>query len=402
MVRSTRSTPLPCWCHMLKPQPSSPRTPLVAAAGILSTEARTFLRSASRATWLANAPAALAARFVLRGIGLSGESATLLRAEWAKHKDLVLLNASATLPRQYGPIVSLHLWLQCAARLFPEVPFVGKLDDDAWMSASGVSGLLHGLLPWVDKPWAAYTGKFESFSWNVERHSPESWRPASAWAHCSRNQSSRIRGPFGFAKGAAFFVSQKLAQRLIIAQRSNVAHIANHSGCVVDRAADGIPGSVKGPTTAAAPAESGGGCAHALNAWEDVWMGYVVSQDAAGPVVLVDWNRHLVDKWRAEGHSGILAWHSRSLHHFPQDAALLSKWASANPCGWSGIRPFECGSDRILSCAGKPLARCYVSPPAACGRSAVLQASRSLAGSSQPRGVGSHWVHDAYTSRTRR
>lgn len=328
------------------------------------------MRDASRRTWMRHLqPTHLRAHFVLRGQDLPDEAPVWSEAR--TYGDVLFLNASDSLSRQVGPLASLYLWLECAAWRYPEVPYVGKMDDDTWLQAAGIDALLVNTLPWVDRPWAVYMGRFECYSWNATTDGPLRWRPAHNYAGCKRNTEYPVIGPFGFAKGGANFLSSRLARHITGSQRASVARLTQMGHrCVPGSAQWGAHGS----SSTKEPKRST--CQHAaLTAWEDVWTGFVLSQGATGPMMLLDLHEHVIDSWGLMARSSVLAWHSRMDASFGQRATLLDDWAAASPlCDWTRapLPSLTCVDVKTAekapaqTCAGQPLVRCAMGTPPTC------------------------------------
>jgi len=153
-------------------------SPLLAALGILSHEARTEFRQAIRSSWL-RAPAApsIARRFVLRYRAASMR----VQREAAAQGDVVFVDAEESLSRARGPLVSLSLWWRCALYAWPNAAVIGKADDDTWINLPGVEAHLSASLAAVQEQYASaepasvYWGIFETFHWETNIHRPTEW-----------------------------------------------------------------------------------------------------------------------------------------------------------------------------------------------------------------------------------
>ena len=302
-------------------------TGLLAALGVVSYDAniRTVMRNATRHSWLSSAPTfGLAAHFVLRGLHIPESS--LVWGESKAHGDLLLLNASTHMNRQVGPLVSLFLWYECATEQYPEVPFVGKLDDDAWLQVPGMAAILSAATHWADRKWAAYIGRLECYSWHVVDEGPMMWRSGGSWNKCYRPRGQHgellvgpnkwnYTGPFAFAKGGANFLSMRPVRHLVATRREHVALIAG-MGWRCTPGSSAWNAVVNGTKV----------CQHAAHtAWEDVWTGYALAHGEFGPLLLVDLAAGFIDTYGVTTRPSILAWHGRIDTDYPRRAALLKR-----------------------------------------------------------------------------
>ena len=113
----------------------------LAVLGVLSTGTPRF-RQAARDTWLSELVrgSGILTRFVIRA-GDGGPSMEEI-AEQRAHGDIVFVDAPAGLERAAGPLRSLFLWWECALHAWPNVPLIGKADEDTWLHLRGVASLL--------------------------------------------------------------------------------------------------------------------------------------------------------------------------------------------------------------------------------------------------------------------
>lgn len=376
---------------------------LVAALGVLSGGAnRAPMRNASRHAWLDVAPmAGIAGQFVLRGLGLAHNATAWTEAD--RFGDMLFLNTSAELTRQVGPLVSLFYWYECAMQQYPDAPFVGKMDDDAWLQPIGIGEILRNALPWVDQKWAAYVGRFECYSWHVVDEGPMKWKQGSDWSRCHRPRDANgtklvgpnpdgYMGPFAFAKGGANFLSARLVRGIVRIRRDHVWRIVSMGKrCIANKARAANDTSCK---------------LVAHTAWEDVWTGYVLSMSnympqrgvrsnvsnefasTIGPMVLIDLSSGFIDTYGLTTRQGILAWHGRIDQDFPRRAALLKAWHNLSGyCDWQNttgqeyaaplrdcnkvVSSFTAEESFHKSCVGGELLYCRVNSPARCNNRPV-------------------------------
>lgn len=115
------------WCEQRPAPPTHPSSALVAALGVLSHEPRLSMRNGCRATWFSSQrlPSSVAAYFVLRWPRRVAAPLALL-SEVQRHDDMLFVDAPSNMSRDNGPLLSLALWLGCAALIHPEAHYVGK------------------------------------------------------------------------------------------------------------------------------------------------------------------------------------------------------------------------------------------------------------------------------------
>ena len=129
------------WCDRMSPRP---KPAVISVVGVFSTHTRIEMRRAIRHSWLPSVePANSATHFVLRGLDLDGMAARNIVLEASAWRDLVLVNASSTLPRSIGPTLTFIRWCACAPRLHPTARFIGKYDDDVWGACACVCVCLY-------------------------------------------------------------------------------------------------------------------------------------------------------------------------------------------------------------------------------------------------------------------
>jgi hypothetical protein len=227
--------------------PTFSDAPPLAVIGILSTPSRRAFRDASRQTWHRRLPASMPSWFALRGLGLPHNSAVYDEA--AAHGDVILLAAQSNLSRALGPLHSVYLWYRCAVRMHAAAPFVGRLDDDTWLHVPAVEALLAALVPRAREGDELWVGTFEGYSWDEASGQPIGWagyfpttttcvaRGRAGGAPADQRANRSVVGPFNFAKGAASFLSTGLARALAPAPTHSTA---------ADADADRSPGPPSG------------------------------------------------------------------------------------------------------------------------------------------------------------
>ena len=358
------------WCPAQEEVASqgAPDHQLVAVIGVLSHEGREGMRQLARSTWMRSAAGeTLRAWFVMRGIG----AAAPVLQEAAEHGDVFLLNASAALTRTTGPLHSLFLWLRCATSAFSAVPFVGKMDDDAWLHPTGMAALLRSMLPWLDRPFSAFVRSFEAFSWDLTTGLPVAWAGRAVSPNWCRVRSSTFNGsvggtagPFSFAKGAAFFLSMRLAS--VVAGAGLPAEedprCLEGSRCHFhgDDATDDADGR-HSTTDAELPPFSCGVSSHQCSGgpkhdkpWEDVWLGMALSRARrAENVATVHLNsEQFHDEWGFKSRPTALVWHSRL------DTDIHRRYPTVHAWGMAGARcaegPYEVRCRRRQNGRGVP------------------------------------------------
>lgn len=322
------------WCpaHEDVASQGAPDHQLLAVIGVLSHEGREGMRQLARSTWMADAGEMLRAWFVMRGFGAA--SRVLREAE--EHGDIVLVNASAALTRTTGPLHSLFLWLRCATSAFPSVPFVGKMDDDAWIHPIGMASLLRSLLPWVDRPFSAFVGSFEAFSWDFTTGLPVSWAGRAVspnWCVVrSSADGSGTAGPFSFAKGAAFFLSMRLASVVAGSElrAEEDPRCLQGSGCHFHGGGPDKQANLP-PSCDVSPC---GGGPKQDKPWEDVWLGMALSRARrAETVATVHLNgEQFHDEWGFRSRQTALVWHSRMDTDIHRRYPTVHAWGMGEPC----------------------------------------------------------------------
>lgn len=231
------------------------------------------MRNGCRATWFSSQrlPSSVAAYFVLRWPRRVAAPLALL-SEVQRHDDMLFVDAPSNMSRDNGPLLSLALWLGCAALIHPEAHYVGKADDDVWLHLPQLESALTSTLSWLHRPWGAYVGMFEGYHWRGDVQAPAVWRHGPVRQACEsreaagetraradRKQRFNVTGPFSFARGGCFFVSSTPARQLA-AQLPNVSRIVAGDR---PRCQPGSRAHQRGTSPACER--------HQLPAWEDVW-----------------------------------------------------------------------------------------------------------------------------------
>ena len=232
------------WCERVPPSPAA----LLSAVGVFSTPSRLEMRRAIRGSWLPGVPADAAVRFVLRGGDLDATQLYHLDAEARAWRDLqgiddiLLVNASAGLPRSIGPLATFVRWVRCAPKLFPLARFIGKFDDDVWINMPAMSAVLRMVARTIDRnatvEQEAIIGRMESYHWfsgigpdgaRDGNEGPTGWGAHACYGPCAqysevgwsgsivgRNMSFQgiTTGAFTFPKGQAFYLTRGLAHTI--------------------------------------------------------------------------------------------------------------------------------------------------------------------------------------------
>ena len=256
-------------------------------------------------TWLHEVDDSLLARFVMFGKGVP----EALLAEAKEHKDVTFLAETASaLPCTAAPLQKLWLWLQCAAHAWPNAEFVAKAEDDVWVDLPRVMHQLvasRAELRESYKRFQAYVvpsslsahqgssrrdtvssrprvlwGQLETYHWDVARHRPimfgvwskrmggcserSVFMPNGSW-YAGRGspleptaRNATVRGPFIFAKGAFYALSQRLVSELV-----GLLDVAR----AVEAAVNSARYAMDSDQERTWP-------------WEDVFLGFVLSQYA--------------------------------------------------------------------------------------------------------------------------
>lgn len=380
------------WCSTLPPHGGLHEPPL-AAIGILSTPERHSFRGVLRNTWLQHMPASLSPWFVLRGVGLPADSPLLAEASFA---DVVLVEAAANASRAVGPLHSLFLWFRCAVDIFSETRFISKLDDDVWLYPNGVAALLRSLLPLIgDTADELYIGSFEGYHWDELDGRPVGWSGKFPMTvGCVRRTPSgrkalngSVAGPFSFAKGPALFLSAGLVRLLVRDPTADPRCLPGSrtfwAEGTVALGSDGRAAATRCNFSLAANPRA---IRRPTLPWEDVWLGYLLSQLRPGApsplqptplrrVVVVHLSSDLThDEWGFRSKATALWWHSRTddsigsrmpkLNHYMRQHACpapanLSIGTHSHKAACSGKhRDFAGTPYTTLSCAGLPWLVC--------------------------------------------
>lgn len=361
----------------------TPRVPPLGVIGIFSHEPRRRHRDGIRATWLPQLPAAVEARFVLRGMEPANPQA--LYNESAAHDDVLFLAARSSMSATVGPLQTLLLWLECASRLFPETPFIGKADDDVWIRVEGLEPLLSAGRVLLAPDQSVYIGRLESYYWNTVPNNEGATGFSFGYRRCSTIPES---GPFSFAKGALFFVSSNLSQAVrALAQRTGeVARFVQNdtSRCYRGSVAMRSSRTLRNGTVVGGPCK--GANVAVLSPVEDVWLGHAISLVPLTTTTL-DLQTALfsVNPWGFWARESLLVWHSNIDNDFLRRATALSRWTA------NSSRPTRCSdwaletvcssareqaahwasSPSSRSCAHHPLRRCELRPAKACATGKV-------------------------------
>lgn len=297
---------------------------LILALGVLSIESNRRRRSIMRATTFATHTKQLETSFLLRGHDVaSGEQ---LGREAAVHGDVWLVNATASLSRSVGPLVSTMLWLDCATRVHPRVPFIGRADDDVWLNVGGLLRMLSSVRVEMAarNSTRALVGQLESFLWMNDGgkidgpagkggrlHKQMSWLYGHSCKACSTGlckETGLFHGPFNFPKGQSFFLSRSLAVDVMHVMPGRVERLVDTDAqrCYVQSENNDANNCSKSRLIPLMP-------------FDDAYVGYAISQVTAnirvspsglnrradGPVLLVTIEKGLL----MDGHSWSLPVH---------------------------------------------------------------------------------------------
>ena len=242
---------------------------LLAVLGVFSVDVNFDLRDLWRKHILSskrNEDMGLLIRFVLRALHSTAFE------EQSTHDDLFFLPAEATLSRRVGPLQSQLLWYPAALLAFPHARFIGKGDDDMYMHPQTLIAHLSALP--IDDLMPTYWGALQCYHWSQRLFTPTHFcfdfierRIGGCRVQrivSSKGEEDVKTGPFLFAQGTLHFVSRSLAKRL---HRNKTLH---------DEATRQIALHDKPRAMAAMSAV---GCeGHHCLPYEDVWLGYAISQ----------------------------------------------------------------------------------------------------------------------------
>lgn len=144
---------------------TAPSSPLVAM-GIVSAPEYLERRAACRASWLqwpnVGPGRAFSVHFVVRALHAPAWIDRLLREEHRQHADVLRVSVPWNETRLRGPVLSVAAWLSFAVRELSSARFLAKLDDDAYLYAPALEGLVRQVLRVAPHPERIYLG---SMSW---------------------------------------------------------------------------------------------------------------------------------------------------------------------------------------------------------------------------------------------
>lgn len=338
-----------------------------AVLGVFSHEPHVELRRAWRSNVIGNATAlrssGILVRFVLRGINLLNRTLN----EHAEHGDMIFMASDAKLPRTAGPLHARLLWYPCALMAFPFARFVGVSDDDMYVHLSSADAFLAALPSDGAQP-PTVVGALQCYHWDRSLFTPTNFCFEWVKAPCREERRPRIGppgvgnasfvrvGPFWFAQGFLVFLSADLVgslsrnettngeakQRLRPWEDTQLAKAErNMSGCLGQHC---IP-------------------------FEDVWVGYAISQQSQLPSLrLVQ-----LPKSSAFKHMPYCSVQGRCKREFEVAASLAEQRAA---CDHATINlTTECHNHRHSTCGGVAQTVCGLprSPPRWCpGDEAVV------------------------------
>lgn len=355
---------MPVWTHdCISSAPATAPGATTAALGIFSHEPRWRHRDAIRSSWMKLVSDDVAAKFVIRGFPALNQTA--IDAERAASGDIVFLKAPSGMSREVGPLRSLILWFGCSTRLYPEAAYVGKADDDVFVRAPFLSPILRATRPLLSAGQGVVVGKFESYYW---LNNPRNEGPIGFSNNAVRPCLGQT-GPFGFPKGAAFFVSAAQARAVAAWARRSGEESALIDGdadrCYRGSAAMRASKILRNQTIL-------GPCAGAQQVpmpYEDVWLGHALSMVASGPSTFVGLDSALFNTWAwgFTARESLVVWHSNADADFPRRSTVLRDWVAnetANHCREASFQ-LRCDHDlgkRVpganVSCSRTPLNWC--------------------------------------------
>ena len=106
---------------------------LLAAIGIISAPEFQQRRDAIRATWLASTPDRLVAKFVVRSRLCNSTRRWAAATVEVREDVLPVTTVCREEPRSRGVVLTIHAWLQHAAKAYTEAAFIVRTDDDVWI-----------------------------------------------------------------------------------------------------------------------------------------------------------------------------------------------------------------------------------------------------------------------------
>ena len=147
---------------------------LLLALGTVSPPEHRVRRVAQRNSWMQwpnvgvrGAAASVCAVFIVRSGGAAPRGlGTQLARERAAYGDMLLVDSIAwNESRVRGPTLSLSWWLDYASRELTHAPFVGKIDDDAYLHAPDLHALLATTLATTGPEASTFVGVLTWYHW---------------------------------------------------------------------------------------------------------------------------------------------------------------------------------------------------------------------------------------------
>ena len=289
--------------------PNAP--PLDAVLGVITTQQSSWRESVRSSFFRFASEPGLLLRIVLRGINAS----QLVREEFVRHGDTIFLRAPASLSAGRGPLTSTLLWLSCAVDAWPNARHIGKAEDDTWLHLPDIMSSLR-----VSRDALAarnvhelYWGHVQSYYWNETAQRPFAFGHSFGEGTCVVNAtgnttSSRGRfrlnshavqhGPFSFACGQLYFLSRGVTSQLV-----NDAPTRRRAAAALGTA-----------DTARSGGPAGVDRWRAGQVWEDVWIGYALSQLRPSPslgVVRLSSNMFW-ETWGFAAMPSTIVWHAKT------------------------------------------------------------------------------------------
>ena len=313
------------------------RRNLLSVLGIVTTQ-QTNYRQAIRDSWMRHGEASSVTKLVMRGLGASEQ---LLR-EAAAYRDIVFLPERERQHKASGPLISTLLWLSCAVVAWPNAALVGKSEDDVWLHLPDVYDSLRGSMAALRARGVdhLYWGLMEYYHFNESSGRPIGF--GQVWGGKTQREVWQTRcrrkpwtGQFAFAKGALYFLSRAVAQRLVDEPRAKAA---------ASRAL-GTAG-----TTLSAIA--GGPSYKAL--WEDVWLGMALSNHLEPPpnLGIVSLTFAFVsESWGVKVSPAMFLWHAKTKDE--RRTGFVETWARKHHCSRGvHVRPSPTCERRGITCSG--------------------------------------------------
>ena len=342
--------------------PVDPRN-LLSVLGIVTTQ-QTNYRHAIRDSWMRHGESSSVTKLVMRGLGASEQ----LRREAAAHGDIVFLPEKEQQSKASGPLISTLLWLRCAVAAWPKATLVGKSEDDVWLHLPDIYDSLRGSMAALRARGVdhLYWGLMEYYHFNESSGRPVGF--GTVWGGKTKREvwQNRCRrepftGPFAFAKGARYFLSRVVAQRLVEEPRAKAA-----ASRALGTAGTRLSAVAGGPPRAAL--------------WEDVWLGMALSNHLEPPpnLGIVSLTFAFVsESWGFKVSPAMYLWHTKTKDE--RRTGFVETWARKHHCSRGEyVEPTPICERQGITCSGGKWMYCSEGALGRCSGSKVVDLADTI------------------------